>query len=346
MDSPVDRSPDAARTDGTSLVRVSTLDDRTVPAGRLDVPVSVVIPTYRGCESIVEVVTPVLDDPATGEVVVVVDGSRDGTLELLQEWSRREPRIRAIFQENAGDAAARQRGVEAATFDVVVLLDDDVIAAPGLVGSHARHHLAETRHVVLGYMPIQLPRPRRTGQVATAIYSQRYESMCERYEADADSILRNFWMGNMSMRRDCALDVGLATGLSIRRHSDMEFGFRCRQASIDAIFDRSLLARHCYKKNLREFAAQCRRSGEARAKLMEAYKPLAQDLDPFRSTSGWKRAIGGTLSSPWMHPLVGRLAMALTFVAGWMGARRIEMRAALVLQGIETRYGFESAHRS
>jgi glycosyltransferase involved in cell wall biosynthesis len=342
----VDRSADAPMAGGTSLVRVNTLDDRTAANQRPEGPVSVVIPTYRGRESIVKVVTPVLDDPATGEVVVVVDGSRDGTLELLQEWSRREPRIRAIFQENAGDAAARQRGIEAATLDVVVLLDDDVIASPGLIGSHARHHMVEKRQVVLGYMPTQLPQPRGPGHAATVIYAEGYESMCNRYEADAHSILRNFWMGNVSMRRNCALEVGLATGLSIRRHSDMDFGFRCREAGIDAIFDRSLLARHCYQKNLRQFAAQCRRSGDARAKLMYAYGPLAQDLDPFRFTSRWRRAIVRTLSSAWVHPVGGRLAMALTFVAGRMGAGHIEMRSAVVLQGIETHYGFERARRS
>ena len=119
--------------------------------------VSVVIPTFNRGEKLAEILHPVLDDPLTGEVVVVVDGSRDGSFEMLQEWSLADPRLRPIFQENAGDAAARQRGIEAASFDVVVVLDDDVVVSAGTIGGHARHHADGKRLLVLGYMPTRVP---------------------------------------------------------------------------------------------------------------------------------------------------------------------------------------------
>ncbi len=140
-----------------------------------DIRVSVVIPTFNRRETLAEILTPVLEDPGTGEVVVVVDGSRDGSFEMLQEWSLVEPRIRAIFQENAGDSAARQKGIEEAKFDVVVVLDDDVVASTGLIGAHARHHTDRKRRLVLGYMPTRVPQPRSPGQVATVLYAEEYE---------------------------------------------------------------------------------------------------------------------------------------------------------------------------
>ena len=211
------------------------------------------IPTFNRRERLAEILRPALDDPETGEVVVVVDGSRDGSFEMLQEWSRFEPRIRAIFQDNAGDAAARQRGIEEAKFDVVVVLDDDVVASAGLIGAHAKHHADGRRRLVLGYMPTHVPEPRGPGQVATVLYAEEYEEQCRKYEEDPDSILRSFWMGNMSLSRVGALEVGFGTKLFIRRHSDMEFGIRCKRAGFEAVFDRSLLAQHSHSRNLKQF---------------------------------------------------------------------------------------------
>src|SRR3954454_8936427 len=91
-------------------------------------PVSVVIPTYRRRAQLASVVDPLLADEATAELIVVVDGSDDGSLELLRAIAHRDPRVRPIGSANQGQAAARQLGLEAARHPVVLLLDDDVIA--------------------------------------------------------------------------------------------------------------------------------------------------------------------------------------------------------------------------
>jgi glycosyltransferase involved in cell wall biosynthesis len=317
-----------------------------VDVGRSCGPVSVIIPTFNRREWLAETVKPVLDDPHTGEVVVVVDGCRDGSLELLQEWSRVEPRIRAIFQENAGDSAARQKGIEEAKFDVVVVLDDDVVASAGLIGAHARHHADGKRRLVLGYMPTRVPQPRGPGQVATVLYAEEYERQCRKYEENSDSILRSFWMGNMSLSRVGALEVGFGTKLFIRRHSDMEFGIRCKQAGFEAVFDRSLLAEHSHSRNLKRFAAEARSSGEARARLMRTYPEIASDIDPMNEVSRVQRTIVRLVGSSWMRPLCARAAMAASSGAGRLRLWRIETIFARTLRRIEIYHGFRSAQNS
>ncbi len=308
--------------------------------------VSVVIPTFNRRERLAEILQPVLDDPTTGEVVVVVDGSRDGSFEMLEEWSRVEPRIRAIFQDNAGDSAARQKGIEAATFDVVVVLDDDVVASAGLIGAHARHHAEGERLLVLGYMPTRVPQPRSPGQVATFLYADEYGKQCDKYEEDPDSILRNFWMGNISLSRIGALEVGFGTRLSIRRHSDMEFGIRCKQAGFEAVFDRSLLAQHSHSRNLKRFAAEARFSGEARERLMREYPELATDIDPMNEGSRASRTVVRLFGSSWMRRLCARMAMAASSGAGRLRLWRIETIFARTLRRIEIYHGFRSARNS
>jgi hypothetical protein len=293
------------------------------------------------------VLQPVLEDPDTGEVVVVVDGSHDGSFELLSEWSRTEPRLRPVFQENAGDGAARQRGLEAARFDVVVVLDDDVIASPGLIGAHARHHRDDNGEgvgrVVLGYMPTGVPQPRQPGQVTTILYAQEYEAQCRVYEQDPESILRGFWMGNFSMPRQGAVAVSLAMQFGLGRHADREFGLRCRTAGFEATFDRSLLAVHSHRRSLRRFAAENRASGADRMTLRQAYPELAldeaaDDGGP-EGRPGVARVVWRLVGSSLLRPLCAPLAMATCFVAGRLRLWRLETVAARVLRRIELSYG-------
>jgi glycosyltransferase involved in cell wall biosynthesis len=298
------------------------------------------------------VLQPVLDDPETGEVVVVVDGSHDGSFELLAAMSATDPRVRPIFQKNAGDGAARKRGIEEARLDVVVVLDDDVIAAPGLIGAHARHHEVDdgsegpVGRVVLGYMPTDVPNPRRPGQVATILYAAEYESQCRLYDDDPASILRDFWMGNFSMPRQGAVAVGLNAELDLGRHADRDFGLRCRAAGFEAVFDRSLLAAHSHRRTLRQFAAENRRSGADRVKMRRAYPGLALDEAAGdggpEGRPGGERVVRRLVGSPFLRPLCTPLAMAACFVAGQLRLWRLETVAARVLRRIEMSYGARS----
>ncbi len=89
-----------------------------------DCKVSVVIPTYNRVQMVGEAVQSALDQSYPHvEVIVVDDGSTDGTEALL----RREfgDRIRYLRQENSGRSRARNRGIEAATGDAFIFLDSD-----------------------------------------------------------------------------------------------------------------------------------------------------------------------------------------------------------------------------
>jgi glycosyltransferase involved in cell wall biosynthesis len=85
--------------------------------------VSVIIATCNRREFVVEAVRSVLEQTLPAhEVIVVVDGSTDGT---AQEVRRAYPQVRIIEQANAGVSLARNRGVAAATGDWIGFVDDD-----------------------------------------------------------------------------------------------------------------------------------------------------------------------------------------------------------------------------
>lgn len=84
---------------------------------------SVVIPAYNCADYVAEAVQSVLDQAyPEREIIVVNDGSTDGTLEALHGFGNA---IRVVDQENTGPAGARNAGLRAATGDYVALLDAD-----------------------------------------------------------------------------------------------------------------------------------------------------------------------------------------------------------------------------
>ena len=87
---------------------------------------SVVMPVYNEKNTVLKIIDKVLSIPIVGEVVVVDDGSKDGTVDVLKN-AKLDPRVKLIFQEkNAGKGAALRAGFKQATLDVVTVQDADL----------------------------------------------------------------------------------------------------------------------------------------------------------------------------------------------------------------------------
>jgi poly-beta-1,6 N-acetyl-D-glucosamine synthase len=91
--------------------------------------VSVLIAAYNEGKVIAKTVQSILSSEYAGEleVIVVDDGSKDETAEECQRLAASDPRVRALFQVNAGKSAALRRALAAARHEVVVFLDADTL---------------------------------------------------------------------------------------------------------------------------------------------------------------------------------------------------------------------------
>lgn len=196
------------------------------PPGPSDPPVlTVVVPTFNRQDRLARVLDALgaqrCEEPF--EVVVVSDGSTDGTDEYLRELDTTLD-LRGFFQPNGGPAAARNRGIEAARSELILFVDDDVIPASNLVQAHLdAHHRLGPDFVVIG--PMRDPADHRmTSWVAweQEMLAKQYDAMeAAQWRATA----RQFYTGNASLPTGLVRRAG-GFDTDFTRAEDIELAFR------------------------------------------------------------------------------------------------------------------------
>ncbi|MER5434253.1 glycosyltransferase [Streptomyces sp. NPDC002588] len=98
-------------------------------------PVTVIVPAYNEKECIANTLQSLAQSTHPIEIIVVDDGSTDGTSEISREaaMSLGMTNVRVIRQENAGKPAALNNGVRNASYDIVIMMDGDTVFEPDAV---------------------------------------------------------------------------------------------------------------------------------------------------------------------------------------------------------------------
>ena len=120
---------------------------------------TVVMPCYNERTTIDEIVRRVLASPHTGELLIIDDGSTDGTRDILARLD--DERVHVILQPgNRGKGAAVRRGFEAATRELVIVQDADLEYDPADYDLMLEPLLSGDADVVFGSR-FQSSKPRR-----------------------------------------------------------------------------------------------------------------------------------------------------------------------------------------
>src|SRR5688500_4751206 len=192
--------------------------------------VSIIVPTYERCEGLRRLLGALAAQSCAldlFEVLVVDDGSTDGTRDMLAGLAL-PYRLHVLAQPNQGPGAARNRGVGHANGELVLFLDDDMVPLPGLVEAHVLAHRADgaaAPRVAIGPM---LPAP----DWKMAPWAQWEADLLQAQYADLAAGAyacgpRQFYTANASLRRARFVEAG-GFDVRYRRAEDVELAYRLR----------------------------------------------------------------------------------------------------------------------
>jgi GT2 family glycosyltransferase len=201
--------------------------------------------------------------------VVVSDGSSDGTDEYLRKASYPFHLV-FVSQPNSGPAAARNEGTTRASGDIILFIDDDVVADPHLVSRHSEAHRALGEGgVVIG--PMLTPDGVRLGRYARweqAMLYKQYDSMSAgRFAAT----FRQFYTGNASLERELLLAVG-GFDERFRRAEDIELAYRLGRHGARFHYDRTAIGFHYAERSHDSWIGIARAYGENEVHFIREYR--------------------------------------------------------------------------
>jgi glycosyltransferase involved in cell wall biosynthesis len=170
------------------------------------------------------------------EVIVVADGCTDGTPEAARLFGR-GLNLRVIEQPASGPAAARNRGAAEAQAELLIFLDDDILAQPQCLEAHVRAHQGRTDLVLIGYLPPLLQEQK--GFYRAELFDW-WEANFQRLRAPGYRFkYSDLTSGNFSLRKDLFQAAG-AFNPDFWCHEDYELCYRLQR--LNAAFDFSLEA--------------------------------------------------------------------------------------------------------
>jgi glycosyltransferase involved in cell wall biosynthesis len=300
--------------------------------------IDVVIPTRNREHLLPRVVAPLLEDPQVRRVIVV----DDATQPTVDAAALGPGAVEVVATGGVGPAKAREAGAERAQAEVLLFLDDDVLPQPGLASGHAHHHERSERLLVCGYTPV-VPRPGTRLSGEAEVYGRIYEDRCARYEADGNGVLTHLWGGNFSLRREDALRVGLASDrFRELYHEDRDFGLRCLEAGLSAVFDRELRAGHQYERGWRAVGRESYRRGYGVVLVHQLHGDVIGPFDEHQFERELPRPLAvfvrGAACGRW-GPLATGGLHALRRLAGRLRLRQVELDAVRMLRRIEAARG-------
>ena len=250
--------------------------------------VSVVIPTYQRCKLLRRTLDAVFNQdfpPSEFEVVVVIDGSQDGTLEMLQSL-RPCCRLRFLSQENRGQAAAKNAGIQVAEGDLLFFLDDDILLPPDALRRHVEQHdgSAQVLFAAIGVSDDSHP------GFATEYTREFAESFYGALERGNISYFPNYVnvLPNSSVPRQVIVESGGFDERFFRAHEDTELAYRLHKRGVQFRFIEGARAVQVYEKDVRALAEEAEHDGRQDV-LFSSLHPeyrMTSDLAPL---GGWKK---------------------------------------------------------
>ncbi len=242
-------------------------------------------------------------------VVVVDDGSTDGTWEWLQPRveSALSPRLAVVRQQNLGQGRARNAALRLVEEDLVVFLGDDIIPRPEFVAehraAHARAGAGQAPIAVVGFTDWR----RSEMQVTPALEMANVEGHqfgFAHMRPEAEVPFTCFYTSNVSLPRVLLGEDPFDPEFAAYGWEDIELGYRLSQGGLKLVYHPAAAAEHLHPMTFADLYARQRLVGRGLQTLWKLHPelrstPLLSSTVPPRWFAAGRR---------WIPPLVPLLS--------------------------------------
>jgi glycosyltransferase involved in cell wall biosynthesis len=238
--------------------------------------VSVVIPTLNRSRVLAQTLDRIENQTIPRdqyEVIVVDNASTDDTQAVLAEKRASYPNLRPFFQSKPGAAATRNTGLRGASAEIILFIDNDILAEPDLIEQHLKYHSLNPNSSIIG--SVVTPWNQKTDPFLRYLHHRRIYNPYTITSGPMD--FSYYHTGNVSTPRSTLLAVGgFNEDFFIYGMEDIELGYRLQQAGSRMINGERARAVHQYFPTYPEFVQRCEQAGYSLGKLIELHPELKQ----------------------------------------------------------------------
>ena len=192
--------------------------------------VSIVIPTYNRKPILIKCLHALENQKLNKlidsyEIIVVDDGSTDGTTEWIKENLRNLPHVVLHEQEHGGPALGRNLGVLKSTGDVIIFIDSDLVVVNNFIINH-----------VSKLNKYWIKKNKKCFTYGSVINTSNFQNPLSEDSKITDISFAYFATGNVAISKELLLDVGLFdTSFSLYGWEDLELGERLKKIGVKLI---------------------------------------------------------------------------------------------------------------
>jgi len=220
--------------------------------------------------------------PDNFDMIIVDDGSQDGTVEELANHRHEYPfRITVLTQSPAGPARARNRAIDQARGDLVLITGDDIVPHERMIEAHLNAHHAnpDPRVAVLGFVDWH-PDLEVTDFMTYITQVDGQQFAYHHISNPHDVPFCYFYTCNVSLKTSFLRQSGLfSESFRYAACEDIELGFRLRQHGMRLIYVPDAVGYHLHPMDLDSFSQRQFRVGQMMALLLNLH-PGILDVPP------------------------------------------------------------------
>lgn len=186
--------------------------------------ISIIVPVYNAEEFITTTIENLLAQNVDKEIILVNDGSTDGSLQILKEFEGLYDCVRVIDKPNGGVSSARNKGIEAAKGDFLMFVDSDDLLEDGTLQQVQQNFSDEIDIVFYSYKHVAAD-----GHVISAIsYMPTGKYSVQEWTADALRFIYTFivgCIGTFVCRTSIIRENNISFNERIDHYEDIAFGY-------------------------------------------------------------------------------------------------------------------------